>query len=56
MSLENLTFKGGTHVKEYKELSNYSTDVHSFVPEKVTIPLQQHIGAPCESLVAVGIW
>lgn len=47
-------FKGGVHPPDGKELTNAKGIVTLPVPEKVTIPLSQHIGAPAESLVKVG--
>ena len=47
-------FFGGIHPKYNKEMSLGVTDLHSIVPSQVVIPLQQNIGAPCQSLVAVG--
>lgn len=47
------TFKGGTHVREYKNTRSMPiTDMPA--PEVVEIPLGQHIGAPCRAVVAVG--
>ena len=47
-------FFGGIHPKYNKEMSTGITDFHTIVPKQVVIPLQQHIGAPCRPLVAVG--
>ncbi len=47
-------FFGGIHPKYNKEMSTHITDFHSITPKQVVIPLQQHIGAPCKSLVQVG--
>ena len=47
-------FKGGVHPPDGKELSNAKEVVTLPVPEQVTIPLSQHIGAPAESLVKAG--
>ena len=54
MSLGNLTFKGGIHIPEYKELSNKTPLVEYRDPQTVVIPLHQNTGAPCQSLVKVG--
>ncbi len=54
MGVENRTFKGGIHVEEYKELSSEKPIVQIIPPSVVKIPLRQHIGMPCEPLVAVG--
>ncbi len=47
-------FRGGVHPPDGKELSSAKAVVTLPVPEKVIIPLSQHIGAPAESLVKVG--
>ncbi len=47
-------FKGGVHPEGHKEVTERLSIVESRLPEKVIIPLQQHIGAPCEPLVEVG--
>ena len=47
-------FFGGIHPKYNKEMSTVVTTFHRIEPQQVVIPLQQHIGAPCKSLVAVG--
>ena len=47
-------FFGGIHPKYNKEMSKTVTDFHTIVPKQVVIPMQQHIGAPCQPLVEVG--
>ena len=47
-------FFGGIHPKYNKEMSTGVTDFHRLTPKKVVIPMVQHIGAPCQPLVAVG--
>lgn len=47
-------FFGGIHPKYNKEMSKTVTDFLTIVPKLVVIPMQQHIGAPCKPLVAVG--
>ncbi len=47
-------FFGGIHPKYNKEMSTRVTTFHTITPKQVVIPLQQHIGAPCQSLVSVG--
>ncbi|NLY09175.1 MAG: electron transport complex subunit RsxC [Tissierellia bacterium] len=54
MKVDNLTFKGGVHMHGYKELSNQRPITKAKDPSMVYIPLHQHIGAPCECIVAVG--
>lgn len=48
------TFKKGIHPGEYKEFSHDKKIEIMSLPDQVFIPLQQHIGAPCESLVKKG--
>ncbi|MDY6794716.1 MAG: electron transport complex subunit RsxC [Actinomycetota bacterium] len=48
------TFKGGIHPSYNKELSSGKSIKDAPVPWEVIIPLQQHIGAPCEPLVKAG--
>ncbi len=47
-------FFGGIHPKYNKEMSTKVTEFRTITPKQVVIPLQQHIGAPCQSLVKVG--
>lgn len=47
-------FFGGIHPKYNKEMSTGITFFKSITPKQVVIPMQQHIGAPCTPLVAVG--
>ncbi len=49
-----LTFKGGVHPPDHKELSANSPIKEAKVPSQVVIPLSQHIGAPCQAIVEVG--
>ena len=51
---EVLTFKGGVHPPEGKELSEEKAIVRLELPKLVIIPLSQHIGAPAKPIVAVG--
>ena len=48
------SFKGGVHPPSTKELSMDCTIKDLEAPQKVIIPLRQHIGAPCEPVVSVG--
>ncbi|MDD3806948.1 MAG: electron transport complex subunit RsxC [Candidatus Marinimicrobia bacterium] len=48
------TFKKGIHLNEYKEFSQDKKIEKLPLPQRVYIPLQQHIGAPCEPLVKKG--
>jgi len=47
-------FFGGIHPQYNKEMSTVITTLHTIVPKQVVIPLQQHIGVPCQPLVGVG--
>ena len=47
-------FKGGIHPDYHKELTASLAISFLPAPAQVVIPLQQHIGAPCEPLVEVG--
>jgi electron transport complex protein RnfC len=51
---ETKTFRGGIHPSYNKELASGKAIKPAPVPKEVTIPLQQHIGAPNEPLVQVG--
>lgn len=46
-------FKGGAAVPHFKRTENCET-IKMKVPEKVVIPMLQHIGAPCEPCVQKG--
>ena len=48
------TFRGGIHPPYNKELASGKAIAECPVPSEVTIPLQQHIGAPNEPKVQVG--
>ena len=47
-------FFGGVHLADKKDLSANVEVKHAKEPKQVTIPMSQHIGAPCEPLVNVG--
>ena len=47
-------FFGGIHPKYNKEMSTGITEFRTAAPKQVVIPMQQHIGAPCVPMVAVG--
>ncbi len=49
-----LTFRGGVHPPEHKELSNKKPIQPLTPPKLVTIPLVQHIGAPTKPVVSAG--
>lgn len=48
------SFFGGVHPKGMKHLSCDEAIIDFPAPKTVTIPLSQHIGAPCKPLVKVG--
>lgn len=52
--MKTRTFLGGVHPFYGKEATKGKTPVRAEVPKQVVIPLHQHIGAPCEPLVAKG--
>lgn len=54
MKLENLTFRGGTHMKDFKELSSGSEIRPMPAPGQVILTLSQHVGAPAKCLVKKG--
>jgi electron transport complex protein RnfC len=52
--LRLFSFTGGIHPPDSKQLTENKEIEICKVPEVVTIPLQQHVGAPCEALVKIG--
>ena len=52
--MKNRLFFGGIHPKYNKEMSTHVTELHHITPKQVVIPMQQHIGAPCNPLVKGG--
>jgi electron transport complex protein RnfC len=54
VELKNRTFKGGIHIPPFKEQTELLPLKRAKEPNFVVIPLQQHIGAPCEPLVKIG--
>lgn len=52
--MELRTFKGGIHPPHGKSFTEKKPVVKANEPKVVMIPLQQHIGAPCQPLVQVG--
>ena len=53
-SLKISTFRRGVHPDEFKNLTCRLPSQDLPLPDEVFIPLQQHIGAPCEALVEKG--
>lgn len=54
MNLKSFTFKGGIHPPHHKRYSEKAEIEKAEEPKIVIIPMQQHIGAPCEPVVKVG--
>ena len=52
--MSRATFKGGIHPDGHKELTSNLPTVAALIPDRVYIPLSQHIGAPCVPLVVSG--
>ena len=47
-------FMGGLKIPHYKSFTEHASITVIPAPEQLVIPLRQHIGAPCNSLVKVG--
>ncbi len=54
MSRELHSFPGGLQIPTFKELSDTETSIQHPLPERLILPLQQHIGIPSEAIVSVG--
>ncbi|MBN2010668.1 electron transport complex subunit RsxC [candidate division KSB1 bacterium] len=54
MWFKSKSFKGGVHPPENKAFSDNKVIEKLPLPERVVIPLAQHIGAPAEPIVSVG--
>ncbi|SMP45377.1 electron transport complex subunit RsxC [Anoxynatronum buryatiense] len=52
--MEMKSFKGGAHVPHFKRYTDRVQIQPMSVPERVTIPMHQCLGAPCEPLVKAG--
>lgn len=48
------TFDRGVYLPHYKKFTEEATIVPISLPEEIILPMVQHIGAPCDPLVAVG--
>lgn len=48
------SFKGGLHPPEHKDLARDKAIETLSLPERVVIPLSQHIGVPARALVSIG--
>lgn len=53
--MSSTVFKGGIHPDYHKEITASMAVEKLGVPPKVVIPLQQHIGAPCEPLESIEV-
>src|SRR5512137_729075 len=50
-----MRIQGGVHAEERKAATATQAIIHNFpLPEKLYIPLQQHVGKPAEPLIRVG--
>ncbi len=49
-----MTFKGGIHPPDKKELSKDQPIEPTKPPKRVVIPIVQHLGAPCKLAVSIG--
>ncbi|MDH4027227.1 MAG: electron transport complex subunit RsxC [Nitrospirota bacterium] len=49
-----LTFKRGIHPKYYKELASGKAIIQTRLPQRIVVPLSQHIGAPAKPEVKIG--
>lgn len=47
-------FKGGIHPADRKELTRDKAVVRAPLPERLVVPVSQHLGAPCQPIVARG--
>jgi len=52
--MKRATFRGGIHLDGHKELTSGLKTIVARIPDRVYIPLSQHIGAPCVPLVVAG--
>ncbi|MCL5023704.1 MAG: electron transport complex subunit RsxC [Nitrospirae bacterium] len=48
-----LTFRGGIHPPDKKELAKDRPIAEAHVPKRVVVPLSQHVGAPCKPVVSI---
>ncbi len=53
--MSRTVFKGGIHPDDHKELTATLAVTKMKAPDKVIIPMQQHIGAPCEPLEGIAV-
>ncbi len=48
------TFKGGIHPPDKKDIAKGRAIKEAKSPQRVVIPLSQHLGAPCKPVVSIG--
>ncbi|MEK7741473.1 MAG: electron transport complex subunit RsxC, partial [Nitrospirota bacterium] len=48
------TFKGGIHPPDKKDIAKDRAIKEAKSPQRVVIPLSQHLGAPCKPIVSIG--
>jgi Na+-translocating ferredoxin:NAD+ oxidoreductase subunit C len=53
--MSRTVFKGGVHPDYHKEITATMAVTKMKTPEKVVLPMQQHIGAPCEPLEGIAV-
>ena len=51
--LRKILSGGGVKVPHYKETANCATEAIP-LPEKIVLPMSQHVGAPCDDIVNKG--
>ena len=54
MSRQLHTFPGGLRLQTFKDLSDSEIAIQQQLPERLILPLQQHIGIPAEPVVKIG--
>lgn len=54
MTRELQDFPGGLVLATHKELSNTKTSLVTPLPDRIILPLQQHVGTPAEPLIKTG--
>lgn len=52
--MPKLGFKGGIHPTDHKAATNSVQAVRMPLPERLFVPVSQHLGAPCQPLVSRG--
>jgi electron transport complex protein RnfC len=52
--LADRSFRGGVHPPDRKQATAFAPVVRAPLPERLILPMSQHLGAPCTPLVAKG--